>query len=40
MEIQNVADENGNPVPSANIVIVGVAEGTVADFDGNFTNTH
>ncbi|MDT0620220.1 TonB-dependent receptor [Croceitalea vernalis] len=34
-----VADENGNPVPSANIVVVGVAEGTVADFDGNFTLT-
>ncbi|MDT0606562.1 TonB-dependent receptor [Croceitalea rosinachiae] len=34
-----VVDENGNPVPSANIVVVGVAEGAVADFDGNFTLT-
>jgi len=32
-----VVDENNEPVPGANIVIVGKAEGTVADFDGNFT---
>jgi len=32
-----VVDENGNPVPNANVAVVGVAEGTVADFDGNFT---
>lgn len=34
-----VIDENGNPVPNANVVVVGVAEGAVADFDGNFTLT-
>ena len=33
----NVVDENGNPVPSANIIVIGKAEGAVADFDGNFT---
>ncbi|QCX02158.1 TonB-dependent receptor [Aggregatimonas sangjinii] len=33
----NVVDENNEPVPGANIIIVGKAEGTVTDFDGNFT---
>lgn len=33
----NVVDENRNPVPNANVVVVGKAEGAVADFDGNFT---
>ncbi|MGB5361266.1 MAG: TonB-dependent receptor [Eudoraea sp.] len=32
----NVADENGQPVPGANVVIVGKAIGTTSDFDGNF----
>ena len=32
-----VVDQNGNPVPSANVLLLGKAEGTVADFDGNFT---
>ncbi|MGB5428872.1 carboxypeptidase-like regulatory domain-containing protein, partial [Eudoraea sp.] len=32
----NVADENGQPVPGANVVIVGKTIGTTADFDGNF----
>ena len=32
-----VVDQDGNPVPSANVVVVGLAEGAVADFDGNFT---
>ncbi|UCD60277.1 MAG: TonB-dependent receptor [Flavobacteriaceae bacterium] len=32
----NVADENGQPVPGANVVIVGKAIGTTTDFDGNF----
>ena len=32
----SVADENGAPVPGANIVIVGKAIGTTSDFDGNF----
>ncbi|MBT8293555.1 MAG: TonB-dependent receptor [Eudoraea sp.] len=32
----NVVDENGQPVPGANVVIVGKAIGTTSDFDGNF----
>ncbi|WP_339707448.1 TonB-dependent receptor [uncultured Kriegella sp.] len=32
----SVADENGDPVPGANIVIVDKAIGTTSDFDGNF----
>ena len=32
-----VTDTNGEPVPGANIVIVGKAIGTTTDFDGNFT---
>ncbi|MGB5821821.1 MAG: TonB-dependent receptor [Saonia sp.] len=32
-----VVDQNNQPVPGANVVIVGKAVGTVADFDGNFT---
>ncbi len=31
-----VKDGNGEPVPGANIVIIGTTTGTVADFDGNF----
>ncbi len=33
----NVVDQNNNPVPGTNLVIVGKAVGTVTDFDGNFT---
>jgi len=32
-----VVDENNQPVPGANVVLVGKAEGTTTDFDGNFT---
>ncbi|MDG1571696.1 TonB-dependent receptor [Robiginitalea sp. M366] len=32
-----VTDANGEPVPGANIVVVGTSVGTTADFDGNFT---
>jgi len=32
----NVVDENGQPVPGANVVIAGKAIGTTSDFDGNF----
>lgn len=32
-----VTDANGEPVPGANIVVVGKTVGTTADFDGNFT---
>ncbi|MEM1339695.1 MAG: TonB-dependent receptor [Bacteroidota bacterium] len=34
-----VLDEDNNPVPAANIVVIGTTEGAVADFDGNFTLT-
>lgn len=34
-----VVDENNQPVPGANVVLVGKAEGATADFDGNFTFT-
>ncbi len=33
----NVVDQNNDPIPGANIVIVGKTIGTVTDFDGNFT---
>ncbi len=32
-----VSDDNGEPVPGANIVVAGTTIGTNADFDGNFT---
>ncbi len=33
----NVVDQNNEPIPGANIVIVGKTIGTVTDFDGNFS---
>lgn len=35
----NVSDQNGQPLPGANIIVVGTSSGTVTDFDGNFTLT-
>ena len=32
-----VNDENGNPIPGANVIIKGTSTGTQTDFDGNFT---
>ncbi|MGB5821611.1 MAG: TonB-dependent receptor [Saonia sp.] len=32
-----VTDENGDPLPGASIVVQGTTNGTVTDFDGNFT---
>ncbi|MEY8020630.1 TonB-dependent receptor [Muriicola sp. SD30] len=32
-----VKDDGGEPIPGANIVIIGTTTGAVADFDGNFT---
>ena len=32
----NVSDDSGNPIPAANVVVVGTTAGTTADFDGNF----
>jgi len=34
-----VVDQNDQPVPGANVVIVGKAVGAIADFDGKFTLT-
>jgi iron complex outermembrane recepter protein len=37
----NVSDDSGQPLPGANVIIVGTSTGTVTDFDGNFIlNTH
>ena len=33
----NVVDQNNEPVPGANVLIVGKAIGAISDFDGNFT---
>jgi outer membrane receptor protein involved in Fe transport len=35
----NVSDQNGQPLPGANIIVVGTSSGAVTDFDGNFTLT-
>ncbi|WP_405268681.1 TonB-dependent receptor [Cellulophaga sp. Ld12] len=32
----NVVDQDGQPIPGSNVVIVGKTVGTVSDFDGNF----
>ncbi|MBC3758313.1 TonB-dependent receptor [Hyunsoonleella sp. SJ7] len=34
-----VTDDSGQPIPGANIIIVGTSSGTVTDFDGGFTLT-
>jgi outer membrane receptor protein involved in Fe transport len=33
----SVVDDNSQPIPGANIIVVGTSTGTVTDFDGNFT---
>ncbi|HEX9601745.1 MAG TPA: carboxypeptidase-like regulatory domain-containing protein, partial [Mariniflexile sp.] len=35
----SVVDDNSQPIPGANIIVVGTSTGTVTDFDGNFTLT-
>src|SRR5690606_37104573 len=35
----SVVDNNGLPILGANIIASGTAQGTVSDFDGNFTLT-
>ena len=32
-----VNDDSGQPIPGANIIVIGTTEGTISDFDGNFT---
>jgi hypothetical protein len=34
-----VTDDSGQPLPGANVIIVGTSTGTVTDFDGNFSLT-
>ncbi|WP_299225326.1 TonB-dependent receptor [uncultured Psychroserpens sp.] len=34
-----VTDNNGQPLPGANIIVVGTTSGTISDFDGNYTLT-
>ncbi len=36
----SVVDDNSQPIPGANIIVVGTATGTVTDFDGNFALTY
>ena len=36
----SVVDDNSQPIPGANIIVVGTSTGTVTDFDGNFTLTY
>jgi iron complex outermembrane receptor protein len=35
-----VTDNNGQPLPGANIIIIGTTTGTISDFDGNYTLTY
>ncbi|WP_452224823.1 TonB-dependent receptor [Lacinutrix chionoecetis] len=35
----SVMDNNGSPIPGANIIVTGTSSGNVSDFDGNFTLT-
>ena len=35
-----VTDNNGQPLPGANIIVVGTTTGTISDFDGNYSLTY
>jgi outer membrane receptor protein involved in Fe transport len=35
----SVVDENSQPIPGANIIVIGTSTGTVTDFDGGFSMT-
>ncbi|MDO7171073.1 TonB-dependent receptor [Mariniflexile sp. AS56] len=35
----SVVDDNSQPIPGANIIVIGTSTGTVTDFDGNFALT-
>ncbi|MGR7812965.1 TonB-dependent receptor [Lacinutrix undariae] len=32
----NISDNSGQPLPGANVIIVGTSSGTISDFDGNY----
>ena len=36
----SVVDDSNQPIPGANIIVLGTSTGTVTDFDGNFTLTY
>jgi len=36
----SVVDDNSQPIPGANIIVVGTTSGNVTDFDGNFSLTY
>jgi len=36
----SVVDDNQQPIPGANIIVLGTSSGTVTDFDGNFRLTY
>ncbi|WP_298531466.1 TonB-dependent receptor [uncultured Algibacter sp.] len=36
----SVVDDNEQPIPGANVIVVGTSTGVVSDFDGNFTLTY
>ena len=36
----SVTDDTGQPIPGANVIVVGTTTGTVTDFDGNFSLTY
>lgn len=36
----SVVDDNSQPIPGANIIVIGTSTGTVTDFDGNFALTY
>jgi iron complex outermembrane receptor protein len=33
----SVVDDNNQPIPGANIIVIGTSTGTVTDFDGQFS---
>ncbi|MBE9488993.1 MAG: carboxypeptidase-like regulatory domain-containing protein, partial [Bacteroidetes bacterium] len=35
----SVSDDNGQPLPGANVIVIGTTTGAVTDFDGKFTLT-
>ena len=35
-----VTDDTDQPIPGANVIVVGTTTGTVTDFDGNFSLTY
>ncbi|MBT8270466.1 MAG: carboxypeptidase-like regulatory domain-containing protein, partial [Bacteroidia bacterium] len=32
-----VKDDSGQPLPGANVIVLGTSQGTVTDFDGNYS---